>query len=359
MPGRPFAQVTELLRGSSRVLVVGHVAPDADALGSALALAGGLRQLGVDSAVSFDPSQAPLAENLTWLPGAEGILTPEQAAAWLAGELVVAEDVAGELAEASDVPDGRPTTVVVCDCSAANRMGSLAELLDVADATVAIDHHRTHEEFAQLTLLDVNAPATGVLVAEVLDQLGVALDAPIASALYAAVSSDTGSFRFAGTTAQTHALAGRLLDAGANPAEIGRRLYDERPLAAVRLLGHVLDALEVYPDAANGAGAIVGVVGREQLLESGLGLEQTEPFIDAIRVVREADVALLFKQDAPTEEGDAVWRISARSRGGVDVGEAFLSLGGGGHRFAAGATLEGTLDQALAQVMPALSPLER
>jgi phosphoesterase RecJ-like protein len=307
------------------VLLLAHVAPDADALGSALAVGLALRALGRTPQVSFgdDPFLVPRA--LATLPGM-ALLRP-----------------------AAEVTP--PAVAVSFDVSAQPRLGVLSEVYDSAPTRIAVDHHRSYTGFGQVSIVDVDAPATAVLALELVDRLGVELTDEIAEPLYAGLLTDTGAFKFAGTTPQTHQIAARLLATGIAHDQIARRIYDDESFAALQVLGAALDRAELEPAAAGGRGLVHTTISRAQ--RGGVPLDAVERVIDVLRCTTEAEVAAVVKQD------DAgAWRVSMRSKGAVDVSAVALQLGGGGHRYAAGFTGSGDAAAVLAAVRSVLAGAE-
>jgi phosphoesterase RecJ-like protein len=212
-----------------------------------------------------------------------------------------------------------------------------------------IDHHLSNSGFGDIRLLDPVGAATGVLVAGLLDRLGAPLTRPIAECLYAAISSDTGSFRFDSTTEAVHELAGRLIAAGCAPGELSQRLFDSRPFGAIRLTGEVLGRAALEPDAAAGRGLIWSYATLADLDRHQVRPAVLEGLIEPIRGAQEADVACVLKQVTLT-----TWAVSLRSRGGTDVARVAVELGGGGHRLAAGFTGRGALDEVVDRLRAAL-----
>jgi bifunctional oligoribonuclease and PAP phosphatase NrnA len=287
------------------VVLSGHVAPDADALGSTLALAEGLRRRGARVLATF-PDPFTLPPSLGWLPGAEGLVP------------------------SSAVP-ASPHVFVSLDAASPGRLGELAALLDSAGTSVVIDHHASNPGFGDVRLVDGDAPATAVLVADLLDGLGVAVDASLATCLYAGLAADTGSFRFGSTRPDTHELAARLLATGIDHAAISRRLFDTAPFGWLGLLSAVTGRAVLEPDV--GSGLVWTWSSTAEAAEHGLPGEQLEALVDVVRTTEEADVACVLKG-----QDDGSWSVSLRSRGATDVARIAMALGGGGHRAAAGYT---------------------
>jgi bifunctional oligoribonuclease and PAP phosphatase NrnA len=303
-PLRTAASVlAEAADARATVVLSGHVQPDADALGSTLALAEGLRRRGARVLVTF-PDPFTLPASLGWLPGAEG-LVPSAA-----------------------VPSS-PDVFVSLDAASPGRLGELAALLDSAGTSVVVDHHASNPGFGDVRLIDGGAPATVTLVAGLLDGLGVTLDPQLATCLYAGLAADTGSFRFGNTRPETHELAARLLATGIDHSDISRRLFDTAPFGWLGLLSVVTGRAVLEADV--GAGLVWTWSSTAEAAEHGLPGEQLEALVDVVRSTQEADVACVLKG-----QDDGSWSVSLRSRGATDVARVAIALGGGGHTLAAG-----------------------
>jgi bifunctional oligoribonuclease and PAP phosphatase NrnA len=307
------------------VLLACHVNPDGDALGSMLGAALGLRRRGHTAVQASFPEPFEVAEPFTGLPGLDLLVPP-----------------------AAAVPE--PALFVSFDAASAGRLGPLADHLDRAPVSVVVDHHASNPGFGKINLIDPAAAATAVLAAELLSRLGVPLDRAIAECLYVGLATDTGSFRYDTTTPAVHELAARLVATGIPVGAVSRRLYDTRPYAAVTLYGELLGRTALEPGAAGGRGLVWTYATLADLARYGLRPQVLEPLIDSVRVVAEADVACVCKQLSPDE-----WSVSLRSRGGTDLSRVAVSLGGGGHRLAAGFTGYGDLDGVLARLRAALA----
>ena len=197
-----------------------------------------------------------------------------------------------------------------------------------------VDHHASNTRYGSVNLVDEQAAATAVLVAVLVERLGLPLTQEVAAPLYTGLVTDTGSFKYLSTTPEVHELAGRLLATGIRHDLITRAIYDTAPFGYVQLLGRACAAAELDASAVGGLGLVSSVVEADDLEASGLGLADVEGIIDALRVAQEAEVAVVLKGD-PIEGG---FKVSTRAKGAVDVGAVCTALGGGGHRFAAGFT---------------------
>ncbi|MGQ5260168.1 DHH family phosphoesterase [Micromonospora sp. ZYX-F-536] len=316
--GADWAAAEALLRAlppTARVLLICHVNPDGDALGSMLGFGLGLRQFGVHRLQATFPGPPEVPEPFRGLPGLD-LLVPAGAA------------------------DADPDLVICFDAASESRLGELAGRLSSAGAALVLDHHASNAGFGTVNLIDPTAAATSVVAEHLLARLGVTLDPAIAECLYVALTTDTGSFRFEATTPAVHQLAARLLATGISPGDISRRVFDTRPFGAVRLFGEVLGRARLEPAAADGRGLVWTFATLDDLARHDQRPYVLEALIDSVRCTAEADVSCVLKETVPGQ-----WAVSMRSKGAVDVSRVAVVLGGGGHRFAAGFTGRGTAEQ--------------
>lgn len=301
-----------------------HVTPDGDALGSALAAGLALRSLGHQVRVSFGDDPQIIPESLSFLPGQE-LIVP-----------------------AAELPD-RPELVICFDVASQGRLGLLREKAFAARALVVLDHHASNPGFGTHRIIDPGAPATAVLVDELLRRLRVPLDQEIATCLYTGVATDTGSFKYAGTTPATHELAGRLLATGIRQDLISRQLWDTTSFGYLKVLGAALERAVYEPAAAGGLGLVWTWVPYQDLVLFSVTMEEIEGLIDVLRKPAEAEVALVLKQDP-----DGTLRGSCRAKGAVDLAAVCARLGGGGHSFQAGFSAREDVPSAVARFRDAL-----
>ncbi len=301
----------ELTRCKSFLLSV-HRSPDGDALGSQLALMLALKKL----------NKAVTAHNLDPVP-----------------------EIYRFLPHAGTIKTGRPVTgrydaYVVLD-SEPPRTG-LFEKTYPADTLINIDHHVTNPSEWRHTWLDPAASATGEMVYRLIQRLGVPIDRDIALCLFTSIFTDTGSFRYTNTTPESMRISAALLDAGADPWLVTENVYESYAYQRVKLLGIVLSGMERSAD-----GKIAWIVVTEELYQqTGATSEDTDNFVNFARSVKGVEVAVLFRQTAAAE-----YKISLRSKGRVDLSVLAQSLGGGGHKNAAGSTLNGTLEDVKKRVL--------
>ena len=308
----------DLLAAARSVSILCHIHPDADTVGAGLALALVLDRGGVDVRVSFaGPSGLP--ESLRILPGCEFLVAPR---------------------------DLRPDAdlIVAVDVPRANRLGSLAELVAGDRAVLVIDHHTSNLLFGSVNFIDHQADSTTTLVAEILDAWDKHIDADVASCLYAGLTTDTGSFRWA--TPRALRLAARLVELGANTVALSRELLATHPFAWLPLLSRVLNTAQLMPEAAGGRGLVFVIVGHDDWVASRS--EEVESIVDIVRTTQEAEVAAVFKEIRPQH-----WSVSMRAKS-LDLASVAMGFGGGGHRLAAGYSASGPVDDVVAALLHAL-----
>ena len=309
----------EALEGADAVAVTTHVNADGDGAGSEVAMARWLADRGV-AATLVNPT--PFPESFAFL--LEGV------------EAHTAGDEAGRAAlRSADV-------ILVLDTSERSRLGAAADHLDRARVAV-IDHHPdTPDAVGDVVARDPGACATGELVFDLLRDAGAELTPEIARALYVAVVTDTGSFRFGNTSARAHELVGELLRAGVDVEAMYRRIFARYTPEGLDLLRRALETLEV---AEQGRLSWL-TVWREDLEESGASAEDREGLVEYARRLRGTEVAVLFR-----EIPGGRTKVSLRSNGDVDVAAAAREFGGGGHRQAAGILMERPVEEARREVL--------
>ncbi|MDR5709050.1 MAG: bifunctional oligoribonuclease/PAP phosphatase NrnA [Armatimonadota bacterium] len=313
-------RIARALEAARRILIVAHERPDADALGGALALALALERLGKEVVVG---SQEGVPQLYRFLPTWERVTaTP---------------------------PQDRFDVSVGMECSDLARAGNFAAPLRAARMVINLDHHLDNSGYGDLVWVEPEASAVVELVAELIRELRVPFEEPIATCLMAGLLTDTGSFRYASVRPESFLLAAELVRCGARPHEIYERVYESRSPASMRLLGWSLVRMRLEL-----GGALAWTVVDEALLrEAGASWEDTENIVSHLRGIAGVRVAVLFRVDA--EEV----RVSLRSRGGVRVNELAARFGGGGHAQAAGFTSTEPSEQVIQKTLHAAGELLR
>lgn len=307
-----------ILSGARSVSVICHVHPDADSIGAGLGLALILERDGVEVQVSFaTPSNLP--ESLHMLPGGHLLVPPK------------------EMRRDADL-------VVTVDAPSINRLGALAELTPAGREVLVIDHHKSNTLFGSANLVDPKADSTTMVVAELLDAWQKPIDRDVATCLYAGLTIDTGSFRWASPRALR--LAARLVELGVDNAAISRELFDTHPFVWLPLLARVLSTAQLVSDAVGGRGLVYAVVAHEDWMANRS--EEVESIVDIVRTTHEAEVAAVFKEIEPGH-----WSVSMRAKS-LDLAAVASGFGGGGHTLAAGYSAAGPIDDVVAQLTAAL-----
>ncbi len=319
-----IAEAARLLANARDVTLLSHINPDADTLGSALAVGLALHRRGVAVRVAFgEPEVVP--------------------------ESLKALDTAGLLVHRDEVP-AEPELLVVMDTGSLQRLGPLAGRVAAAKGPViVIDHHVSNTRYGTVHCIDDHAEATALIALKLLDEMDVEIDEPIARCIYAGLVTDTGGFRKAGPAA--HETAARLLQTGVDAYSVTRPLMDAHPFAYLGMLSRVLAKAELDQEAAGGLGLVHAVVSLDDA--RGVRSEEVESVIDVVRSTSEAEVAAVLKELRP-----GFWSVSLRAVSQVDVREVAQVLGGGGHRLAAGFTFDGPPEQVVAALKGALERVE-
>ncbi|MGH8935353.1 MAG: DHH family phosphoesterase [Acidimicrobiia bacterium] len=307
-------RAAEMLRTAGTVAVACHVGPDGDALGSALGLALSARRAGKQAVASFG-SPFGVSDNYRFLP-LEVLVPPSQFPA-------------------------EPEVLVAFDVAAPERLGELAKAAKAAGCLIIIDHHISNKGFGDIDVIDPEAAASAQLAYYLIRTLDWPLDAEVATCLLTGLVTDTGRFQYSNATPEALRVAAALVEAGARPEVIGQSVYERVPFGFLHVEAAVLERSVLEPELA----FVWSVLRIADLERAGIGLEETESLIDALRVAREAQVAGLVKELSGGEV-----KVSLRSRGAVDVEAIASSLGGGGHHNASGFTYRGSADEAIAEV---------
>lgn len=318
-----WGRFVRLVDQHRRFLLTTHVRPDCDAVGSELGMASILRQLGkeVHIANPFD-----LPPNLRFLDREMCLqrLTP---------------DLARQATESFDV-------VMILDTTAWAQLGEMADVIRTTRAKkVVLDHHVSQDDLGAELFKDTSAEATGRLVVEAAEQLGVTITADMAGPLFAAVATDTGWFRFASTTSQTLRLAAALVDAGAVPHELYKELYENESLGRLRLIGYALSRVQ----EELGGRLVYTWLLREDFDAAGALSSDSEDIINMTLAAGGSEFAVIF-----VEQPGGGFKISFRSRCQADCSRIAEQFGGGGHRKASGAFLPGSLAEVQSRALDAV-----
>ncbi|HPU35962.1 MAG TPA: bifunctional oligoribonuclease/PAP phosphatase NrnA [Bacillota bacterium] len=312
-----LVEIGEAIKRSNQVLLCGHVMPDGDCLGSVLALGLTLERLG-KKVIMGGPD--PIPEIYHFLPGQDRFIVGKP-------------------------PEYEYDTFIVLDCSVPERLGQgYQDFLNRDLVLINIDHHKGSQPFGDYQYIDPKAAAVGEIILDLLDLMRVQITIEAAINLYTAIITDTGSFRYDNTTPGTHRRVASLLEMGIPAADIHVHLYEEKPMAALKVLGAALDTL-----TTSACGRVCWMtITREILNKAGAIDEHTDGLINYARSIKGVEVGLLFH-----EISKDLYKISFRSKNSVDVNKLAASFGGGGHMRAAGCVLQGDLKTIQEQIITA------
>ena len=315
------AEVLDRIQRCGKILITGHRNPDGDCLGSAIGFAELAKKLGIETTIIFRDS---LPFGLRELPGVEAV--------------IVAETLPEDFPSHYDL-------VATMECPGLDRTG-FDDLHRVP--ILNIDHHKANDRFGELNFLDEESPAAGEMVWRLFEEAPVQPSPQAATALFAALSTDTGDFRYSNATGRAFRTAAEMVEWGADPTLVSELVHERRSLGSVRLLAEALSTLEMHSD--NQLALIK--VGREAFERAGAQGPDTDQIVNVPRSIAGVEVVAFLKQ---TDDGAV--RVSLRSRGTTDVRSVAASFGGGGHTNAAGCSIDGNLDTARDTLLPKLKGL--
>ena len=315
--GTELDEVVGELQGASKLLCTTHENPDGDALGSLLGFHLMMRSLGKDSVMFMAADQFPLPHEYRNLP-LEGVIKRPP-------------------------DDMEERTAVFLDCGNIDRM-PVDFLQRDGQHILNIDHHHDNTRFGTVNLVVPEASCTAEILWQLAHELGIEITAPIAEALYIALVTDTGRFMYENTTARSHRMAAELVEAGVDPGAVYRRIYLNLPFARLQLASKALARVR----RLDGGSITLALLKREDFEESGARESDSEGIIDYIRAVEGTAVAVLVRE---LLEKPGLHKVSLRATDGrADVSAIARSLGGGGHRQAAGATSDLPLEDLIAKI---------
>jgi phosphoesterase RecJ-like protein len=314
MSPNQIAEICEAIRQRQRFVLTSHARPDGDAIGSQVAMAFALRQLGKSASLVGADAAPPQFQTF---PGVRDI-------------------------QVSTTVHGHFDAAIVMECGDLSRTG-----VDGFEKyfVINIDHHPGNKMYGALNWFDEGAAACGEMVFGLIDALGVELTPEIATHIYIAILTDTGGFHFSHITPRTFEICRRCTEAGARPEAIARAVYDSNTLGRLRLMGAVLHDLEFV----DGGRVALAHLSLQRFEDTGSTLDDLDGLINIPLTVKEIQAVAFFKEVAPGS-----YRISVRSKGDVDVNRVAGVFGGGGHKNAAGFSLDGSYDDVCRKVVEEL-----
>jgi bifunctional oligoribonuclease and PAP phosphatase NrnA len=312
-----FQKIKQAIEAGNRFLVSTHIDPDGDALGTAFALYFALKSLGKTASVYLKDG---IPYRYKFLPKPDRLI--------------------------HHIPKDEFDTVIVVDCGDLDRIGDESTALNDVKCLINIDHHETNDAFGQINILDERASSAAEILYLILKALNVEFNYDIAINLYTAILTDTGSFRYDSTTQRAFKICEEMTDHGVLPSFVAGQVYESHPKERFQLLCFVLGTLEFFIDDR----IATAFVTKEMFEKTGTNREYSEGFVEQIKEIRSVEVACMFR-----EIGDQTYKVSMRSKGGMDVASVAKHFGGGGHQKAAGCTIEGSIDEVKNKLLGAFS----
>ncbi|MDI6800979.1 MAG: bifunctional oligoribonuclease/PAP phosphatase NrnA [Thermodesulfovibrionales bacterium] len=315
----PPKDLLNFLKNEDNFIIATHISPDGDGLGSAIALSIALQKL-CKKTILLCKNHMP--KQYKFLPGSEKFITFETLR--------------------SLASNFQPCNLILIDCNDIDRItDDRSEIQGVnINSSLLIDHHETQKDYGDIKWIEPGAAATGVMVYYLTNELGVEIDKDMAINLYAAIAVDTGNFRYENTTHDVLRVASELIAAGAIPHVIYRELFESWPDGRFNLFIKVLNTLQVED------GIAVVKVTREMFNETSTTPDDTEHFVEFPRIMEDVKVSVLFR-----EIDDNHFKVSLRSKDGINVAKIAEVFGGGGHKNAAGCRIEADFETSKSRLL--------
>ncbi|MEP2775840.1 MAG: bifunctional oligoribonuclease/PAP phosphatase NrnA [Luteolibacter sp.] len=315
-----YSEIAKVIAEHESFIIMSHVRPDGDAIGSQVALGFSLKAMGK---TVYLVNEDGVPESLEFMKGADAVIQPP------------VEPLDAEVA-------------IAVDTATKPRLGDNSlTAASKAKVWINIDHHISNPGYGDINLIDGTKPATGQILYELIKALDMPIPAESRDAIYVAVSTDTGSFQYGSTTAETYEMGADLIRQGLDVGKINADTYDSHPYRRLELMRALLNTLEISADGKLAHWELL----QKTVAELKLQPDDSEGLIDLIRGVRGVRVAAFFEE----LEGGKI-RVSMRSKDkGVNVCDVALQFGGGGHALAAGIRMAGPMEEAKAKVLAALA----
>ena len=310
--------ISDIIRKSDNILILPHIMPDGDTLGSSIALYLALLESGKNPRILLDEE---IPHNLRFF-------IPQS---------YVNMDLHYSF---------RPDLAISVDCSDIERLGNRKSYFLGATNNINIDHHNTNTNFAQINYVNYKAAAAGEIIYSILKNMDMCITPEIATALYVAISTDTGSFKYDNTTPYTHTIAAELLQYGIHLNQVTTELYQSKPIYKVKLMIEALNSLEFHYSGKLG---IISVTTR-MMQKVGAKLTDADGLIEIVRDVEGIEVGVLLKE---VTEGEI--KAGFRAKHDIDVSAIAGQFGGGGHKKASGCTILGDIDSAKNKIIKSMN----
>jgi phosphoesterase RecJ-like protein len=310
-------KIIESIKQNNTFLVTSHMNLEGDALGSELAFAGLIRKIG-KKAVIVNEDNTP--EPYDFLPGVKKIKKHKH-------NMDLSFDC-----------------MVFLDCSGLHRCGEVYKINTGNKPTINIDHHISNEKFAGINWVDPSSSCCCQMIYQLYKKMRIKLDMDIATCLYAGILTDTGSFRYTNTSALTHRIVSELVGYGLDVSAIYKKIYGSMAFQDMKLLGRILPRIS----CDQGGKIAWAQINKSDLRHKHIGIDLGEHILGFMRLIRDVEVAVLFKENLKDRHEV---RVNLRSQGKADVNKIASLFGGGGHKTASGCTIKGDIDKVKAAVL--------
>ena len=313
MKNNTIKEIANELKKANSIVIFPHILMDGDTLGSSAALCKALRLQGKKAHIAIEDK---IPDYLVFLDN----------------------DYCTYDFDKLQAPD-----VAICvDCGEYHRFKNRKNLFDSAKLKICIDHHSTSSGIGDMNYIDGSAAATGELIFDLLNEMDVDIDKEISSAIFAAITTDTGNFQYANTTKRSHEITMDLYDSGLDAYAVSIALYENESMKKIKLHSLVLSKAEIFAEDK----AIIALVTQDMLTQTETLMEDTEGIVSKMRSIKGIEVAALLKE----EETENI-KVSMRSKGDADVAAISVKYDGGGHAKAAGCTIKKPIDIARKEIM--------
>ena len=310
-------EITEAIKKYDDYIIATHINTEGDAIGSELALFYLVKQLGKRAIIA---NNDPVPERYRFLPACDKIIVGNDK------ELKGYENI------------------IVVDCPTIERSGEMSRFIGKSKIKINIDHHVSNENFGDFNWVNPDASSCGEMVFELYREMSLNINEEIATALYVAILTDTGSFRYDSTTSETHRIAGELIKLGVKPDKIASRIYETKKLGDLELLANALSTVHV---TENGKISYLYVT-KKMLDDTKMDADRTDGFVNFARAIEGSEISIFFREDIKNPQRV---HIGFRSKGRANVNILASKFGGGGHPKASGCVLTGNLDEVIAKVL--------
>ena len=310
-------EVSEAIKKYDNYIITSHIGAEGDAIGAELAVFYLVKQLGKNAVIV---NNEPVPDRYRFLPGWDKVIT-----------------------ESSGKGEGYENIIII-DCPTIERAGKIAQFITNSKVKINIDHHVSNKNFGDFNWVDADASSCGEMVFKLFKEAGLNINEEIATLLYVAILTDTGSFRYDSTSSETHRIAGELIKLGVHPAKVAEKVYETKTLGDIELLSMTLSTITM---TSNGKISYMHVT-KKMLDDTNTTPDRTYGFVNFARSIEGCDISIFFREDI--EDARKI-HVGFRSKGKINVNTLAGKFGGGGHPKASGCLITGDLRDVIKKVL--------